>query len=78
MTATFQAGKFSRPFRQLGTYLGESWAELRLVAWPTRSQTIQYTLIVTIAVLVVIAFTATLDYGLSAFFERILERRGLS
>lgn len=77
MTLTLQTGKFSRPFRQFGAYLRESWVELRLVAWPTRSQTIQYTLLVTIAVLVVIAFTATLDYGLSAFFERILERRGL-
>jgi preprotein translocase SecE subunit len=78
MTVAVTTAKIGQPFKQFASYLRESVVELRQVAWPTRSQTAQYTLVVTVAVLVVVALTAALDYGLSTLFERIIERRGLS
>lgn len=46
-------------------YIRGSINELRKVTWPTREETIQYSIIVVIAVVVSVAILAVLDYGLS-------------
>ncbi len=61
-----------QPVQSVVNYVRGSIDELRKVVWPTREQTVQYTLIVIVSVLVVIAFTAALDFGLSKLFEQVL------
>jgi preprotein translocase subunit SecE len=51
-------------------FLREVRAELRKVAWPTRSEVLNYSLIVLITVLIMGAFVAALDF---AFGEGILK-----
>ena len=48
-------------------FLKEVRGELRKVAWPTRSEVINYSIIVLVAVLVMMAFIAIVDYGASEF-----------
>ena len=48
-------------------FLKEVRGELRKVAWPTRSEVINYSIIVLIAVLVMMAFIALVDYGVAEF-----------
>lgn len=50
------------------TYLKETRAELRHVTWPTRQQTINYTVIVVAISVVTGLFLGLLDFG----FSRIL------
>jgi len=51
-------------------FLRESRAELRKVAWPTRSETLNYTIVVVITITVITALVAGLDW---LFSESILE-----
>ena len=51
------------------TFLKEVRAELRKVAWPTRSEVVNYSIIVLIAVVILTAFIAALDF---AFGEAVL------
>ena len=54
------------------TYVTESWAELRKVAWPTRRQVVNLTLIV-LAVSIAVGFYITvLDTGFHALVEQVL------
>jgi preprotein translocase subunit SecE len=48
-------------------FVKEVRAELRKVAWPTRSETINYSIIVFIAVVVLTAFVGALDYLFGEF-----------
>ena len=48
-------------------FLKEVRGELRKVAWPTRAEVINYSIIVLIAVLVMMAFIAVVDYGVAEF-----------
>ena len=50
-------------------FVREVRAELRKVAWPTRPEIINYSIIVLVAVVVLTAYIAALDYG---FGERPL------
>jgi preprotein translocase subunit SecE len=50
-------------------FLKEVRAELRKVAWPTRSEVINYSIIVLVAIVILTAFIALLDYG---FGEAVL------
>lgn len=47
------------------TYLKETRAELRHVTWPTRQQTINYTIIVIAISIVTGLFLGILDFGFS-------------
>lgn len=51
-------------------FFREAYAELIRVSWPTREQTIQYTVLVIIISLLVAAFLGTLDY----FFGNLVSR----
>jgi preprotein translocase subunit SecE len=54
------------------TYVTESWAELRKVAWPTRRQVVNLTLIVIAVSSVVGAYIAILDLLLLFGMDRLL------
>jgi preprotein translocase subunit SecE len=51
----------------VGEYLGEVRSEMRKVAWPTRSEVINSTIIVLIAVVVMTALIFLFDYGSAKF-----------
>ena len=52
-------------------YVREVRAELRKVAWPTRPEVINYSIIVFIAVVVLTTFVGFLDYGFGEFVLRL-------
>ncbi|OIN94761.1 MAG: preprotein translocase subunit SecE [Candidatus Portnoybacteria bacterium CG03_land_8_20_14_0_80_41_10] len=54
--------KFSQLPKKAITFLKEVRVELKRVTWPTRQQTIKYTLIVIGLSLVVAAFLGSLDF----------------
>ena len=54
------------------TYVTESWAELRKVAWPTRRQVVNLSLIVIVVSAVVGAYIAILDLLLFLGMDRLL------
>ncbi|MCL5666623.1 MAG: preprotein translocase subunit SecE [Patescibacteria group bacterium] len=57
-------------------FLGEVKTELSKVVWPTRQETIKYTVVVIVFSLVVAAILGAADYGLLKAFEIILTRKG--
>ena len=46
-------------------FLEECWAELRKVAWPTRSETLNYSLIVLVSLVVLTTFIFGVDWVFS-------------
>jgi preprotein translocase subunit SecE len=52
-------------------FLKEVRGELRKVAWPTRSEITNYSIIVFVAVVVLTAFIALVDYGVSEFILKL-------
>ncbi len=52
-------------------FLKEVRGELRKVAWPTRSEIINYSIIVLVAVVVLTSFIAMVDYGVSEFVIKL-------
>lgn len=58
-----------------GQYVSEVRGELNRVSWPTRSEVINYTIVVMATVVILTAFIAALDYG---FGEAVLALLGLS
>jgi preprotein translocase subunit SecE len=48
-------------------FLKEVRGELRKVAWPTRPEVINYSIIVLVAIVVLTSFIALVDYGVSEF-----------
>ena len=57
---------------RLRNYLSEAWAELRKVAWPTRSTVINLTLIVIAVSVAVGAYIAIIDAALHALLQQVL------
>ena len=55
-------------------FLREVRAELRKVAWPTRAETINYSIIVFVAVVVLTAFVGVLDYVFGEFVLKLFDR----
>jgi len=52
-------------------FLKEVRAELRKVAWPTKSETINYSIIVLVAVVVLTALIGALDYMFGEFVLKL-------
>jgi preprotein translocase subunit SecE len=46
-------------------------SELRKVAWPTRPEVVNYSIIVFVAVVILTAFVGVLDYGFGEFVVRL-------
>jgi preprotein translocase SecE subunit len=58
--------------RRRGGFISESIAELRKVDWPNRAQTIQGTVVVIIAVLIVGAYLWGIDQLIRPFVRNVL------
>jgi preprotein translocase SecE subunit len=58
--------------RRRGGFISESIAELRKVDWPNRAQTIQGTVVVIIAVIVVGAYLWGIDQVIRPFVRHVL------
>jgi preprotein translocase subunit SecE len=54
-------------------FVREVRGELRKVAWPTRQETIRYTIIVLVTVIVLTALIAGLDWMFSEFVFKLFE-----
>jgi preprotein translocase subunit SecE len=55
-------------------FLREVRGELRKVAWPTRSEVINYSIIVLFTVAILTAYIALLDFGFGEAIFRLFER----
>ena len=60
----------------LHTYLKDSWRELGKVVWPTRKETLQFTWIVGLFVVVLGLFLWLIDSGLSWLFYSVILGKG--
>lgn len=54
------------------TYFKESWQELTKVNWPTRAQTVRFTVAVIVFSVVLAMFMGTVDIGLNALVKRLI------
>ncbi len=54
-------------------YIREAKDELKKVIWPSRKETIKYTVLVIGVSLATAAFLGALDFGLNIVFERIIQ-----
>jgi len=59
-------------FRRILTYLGESRLELKKVSWPTRRQTIRYTVAVILMSICLAAFLGGLDFLFAFIVNRFV------
>jgi len=59
-------------FLQLSKFLRDVRQEMRKVVWPSKRQTINYTIVVVFAVFFVAALTAVTDAAFGAIFRRLL------
>jgi preprotein translocase subunit SecE len=55
-------------------FVREVRGELRKVAWPTRAEVINYSIIVLVAVVILTTIIATLDYGVGEAILKLFER----
>jgi preprotein translocase subunit SecE len=55
-------------------FVREVRGELRKVAWPTRPEVINYSIIVLVAVILLTAYIAALDYGFGEVVLKLFER----
>ena len=55
-------------------FLREVRGELRKVAWPTRTEVTNYSIIVLVAVVLLTAYVALLDYGVGDVLLKLFER----
>ena len=55
-------------------FVREVRGELRKVAWPTRAETISYSIIVLVAVVLLTSYVALLDYGFGDLLLKLFKR----
>lgn len=55
-------------------FLREVRGELRKVAWPTRPEVVNYSIIVLVALVVLTTYVAALDYGFGELLLKLFER----
>ena len=53
-------------------FLGEVWAELKKVHWPTRKETYAATVVVLVVTVIVAVFLAIVDFAISHLVRAIL------
>ena len=66
-----------RPKEQRTTppqFIREVRGELRKVAWPTRAEVVNYSIIVLVAVVLLTAYVAALDYGFGDVLLKLFSR----
>jgi len=54
-------------------FLGEVRAELSKVVWPTKKETIKYTITVIVLSIAVAVILGTADLGILKFFEKVVK-----
>jgi len=59
-------------FHELTKFLREVRSEMRKVVWPTRQQTVNYTLVVVVAVVLVAGLISITDAAFGAVIRRVL------
>ena len=64
----------TNPLSALIDYLKSSRAELLKVTWPSREQTVRYSILVIVVSLAMAGFFAALDFGLSRGVQTLLLR----
>jgi len=57
---------------KLGNYLKESKDEMRKVVWPSRKQTIRYTMMVIGVSVAMAAFLGTVDYIFTTILDKVI------
>jgi preprotein translocase SecE subunit len=63
---------FGKSRRLMPAYFRESWAELRLVKWPNRRETIRLTIAVFIFALIFMVIIHGMDFAFDKLFKEIL------
>jgi preprotein translocase subunit SecE len=53
-------------------FLREAYSEMKKVSWPTREQTIQYTILVIVISILVAIFLGVLDYMFGSFIKDVI------
>ena len=59
-------------FNKIASFLGEVRLEIKKVNWPTRSQTLRYTLIVVGISVAVAIFLGGIDFGFTTVINKFL------
>lgn len=57
---------------KLGSYLKESKDEMKKVVWPSRKQTIRYTMMVIGVCVVMAIFLGTIDYIFTTILDKVI------
>ena len=65
-------GGINSIYMQFIDYLRDTKAELRHVSWPTKRQTINYTIIVLVISIGTGVFLGILDFGFAAILKRFI------
>ena len=60
-------------FQKISNYIKDSIAELKKVTWPTRKQTVNYTLLVVGISLGLAVFIGIVDYILSLGLQKVIK-----
>ncbi|MFV2039468.1 MAG: preprotein translocase subunit SecE [Acidimicrobiales bacterium] len=68
------AQRHSEPRPSVGQYLGEVRSELRKVAWPSREEVTNYSIVVLITLIIVTTFIGVLDWFLGEALLKLFER----
>jgi preprotein translocase subunit SecE len=55
-------------------YVGEVRSELRKVAWPTRDEVVNYSIVVLATLVVITTFVAVIDWGFGEGLLKLFER----
>jgi len=71
-SARRSAGQEKRKRTPARQFLKEVRQELRKVDWPTRQETVAYTIVVLVSVVVLTSFVFGLDYGFSKLIVKLL------
>lgn len=66
--------RLATPFRLVVQYLKGAYQELRQVSWPSRQDVVQYTILVTVTIIVSVAILTAYDYGFQQLADRYLLR----
>src|SRR5919198_2222980 len=69
-----QTGRRRAPGEGGRRFVGESWAELKKVEWPTQSQVVQGTVVVLLACIIVGVYLYAADQVFKRFVEHVLLR----
>ena len=60
-------------FSKISNYIRESIAELKKVAWPSKKQTVNYTLLIIGISLILAFFIGLIDFVLSLGVEKVIK-----